>query len=90
MKSVKIGLLAVLVSAGGALASTPPSSHYTAPSQANHNTLSVDALNQALGARAQQKPGMAVASMATSCKDPQPWYWFSGIEIATCLYTHQW
>ncbi|GAB3370586.1 hypothetical protein [Azotobacter armeniacus] len=33
---------------------------------------------------------MTVASLATSCADPQPWYMFSGIEALTCLFSGQW
>lgn len=34
--------------------------------------------------------GITVASMATSCADPRPWYRFSGIEALTCLFSGQW
>ncbi|AMM25800.1 hypothetical protein AX767_16645 [Variovorax sp. PAMC 28711] len=45
---------------------------------------------QPLGNRAADTETRTVASMALSCADEQPWYWFSGIEIMTCIGSGQW
>lgn len=90
MKVLKIGLLTVLLGAGSAMASTPPNSSALVPGTGQKTTLSVEAVGQALNAQPKAQSGVAVASMATSCRDPQPWYMFSGIEILTCIYTKQW
>ncbi|GGK02754.1 hypothetical protein [Pseudomonas matsuisoli] len=31
-----------------------------------------------------------VAIFVSGCNDPAPWYMFSGIEAATCLFSGQW
>lgn len=90
MKVLTIGLLTVLVGTGSAMASTPPNSSALIPVAGQNTTLSIEAVSQALNAQPNAQSGTAVASMATSCRDPQPWYMFSGIEALTCIYTHQW
>ncbi|RYF34057.1 MAG: hypothetical protein EOO26_05910 [Comamonadaceae bacterium] len=45
---------------------------------------------QPLGNRAAETQSSTVASMALSCDDDQAWYWFSGIEIMTCIGSGQW
>ncbi|PAU64798.1 hypothetical protein BZL41_08705 [Pseudomonas sp. PIC25] len=41
-------------------------------------------------AQVESAQGVSVASLATSCDDPRPWYRFSGIEALTCLLSGQW
>ena len=58
-------------------------------------TLAVDTVkaqptNLFASAQDVQQSEVLLASTATSCSDPRPWYRFSGIEALTCLFSGQW